>query len=93
MIDSSGRELPVLRELCGLHGGEHQVFQEQPKNHFYKPPGTAVAAVPVRRPRPATGRFQREEPVAPPSPTASHSPHRRLEAIRLGRMRLLASRP
>jgi hypothetical protein len=66
VIDSSGRELPVLRELCGLHGGEHDVFQERPKNHFYRPVGTAVALFRLVRPRPATGRFEREAPVREP---------------------------
>lgn len=43
IIDSSGLMLPVLRELCTAHGGQHRYFLERPRNHFYKPPGTSVA--------------------------------------------------
>jgi len=43
VIDSSGLGLPVLRELCERHGGEHRYFLERPKNHVYRPPGTSVA--------------------------------------------------
>lgn len=48
VIDSSGLELPVLRELCEAHGGLHRYFLERPKDHFYRPAGTSVAA--FRRP-------------------------------------------
>ena len=43
VIDSSGVELPVLRDLCATRGGEHRLFVERPRRHFYRPPGTAVA--------------------------------------------------
>ena len=43
VIDSSGRELPVLTELCAERDGEHFLFAERPERHFYRPPGTAVA--------------------------------------------------
>jgi hypothetical protein len=63
VIDSSGRELPVLRELCRLHDGEHHVFQERPKNHFYRPVGTAVALFRQVRPRRGAKRFKPDEAV------------------------------
>ena len=43
VIDSSGVELPVLRDLCAARGGDHRLFIERPRRHFYRPPGTAVA--------------------------------------------------
>jgi len=43
VIDSSGLELPVLRELCEVRGGEHHLFVERPRHHFYRPVGSAVA--------------------------------------------------
>jgi predicted O-methyltransferase YrrM len=43
VIDSSGLMLPVLRELCQAHGGEHRYFLERPRSHFYRPPGTSIA--------------------------------------------------
>ena len=55
VIDSSGFELPVLAELCRLHGAEHRLFLERPLRHFYRPVGTAVALF-GRAPRP--GRFE-----------------------------------
>lgn len=43
VIDSSGLTLPVLRELCEVHGGEHRYFLERPVRHFYRPSGTGMA--------------------------------------------------
>ena len=74
VVDSSGLDLPVLRELCELHGGEHHVFQEKPKNHFYKPPGTAVAVLRFADRPGGTGRFQREAPVRAAEPAREPQP-------------------
>jgi len=57
IIDSSGRELPVLGDLCASRDARHEVFQERPARHFYKPVGTAVAVF-------RGARFERG--VAPP---------------------------
>lgn len=43
VVDSSGRELSVLRELCAEHGGREAYFLERPARHFYEPDGTSVA--------------------------------------------------
>lgn len=43
VIDSSGLELSVLRDLCAERGVPHHYFLERPARHFYKPPGTSVA--------------------------------------------------
>ncbi len=43
VIDSGGAELPVLRSACEARGGDHSVFAERPRRHFYRPVGTAVA--------------------------------------------------
>jgi hypothetical protein len=43
VIDSSGRELGVLRRLCERHKARFEYFLERPRRHFYKPPGTSVA--------------------------------------------------
>jgi hypothetical protein len=43
VVDSSGLELPILRELCAERGGRHEYFLERPARHFYRPSGTGVA--------------------------------------------------
>ena len=65
VIDSSGLDLPVLRELCAAQGGEHRVFQERPRKHFYRPPGTAVAVFRRTRATRRTERFQHEDEALP----------------------------
>jgi Methyltransferase domain len=70
VVDSSGVELPVLSELCGLYGGERNLFHERPKRHFYRPVGTAVAKftnAAARGPKPATGRFKPAADARPPA--------------------------
>ena len=43
VVDCSGLELPVLRDLCAERGGRHAYFLERPARHFYRPTGTGVA--------------------------------------------------
>ena len=42
MIDGSGGQYPVLRELCERNGGTHLHFRERPRDHFYPAPGIGI---------------------------------------------------
>jgi hypothetical protein len=72
VIDSSGLELPVLQGLCGVLGGEQHLFMEQPRSHFYRPVGTAVAVFGLEHPRRTTGRFLRQAPAEPSTASEMH---------------------